>query len=87
MKKLFTLFLAAGMVAFMACNGGKDKAAAKAKADSLKKDSIAKVVADSTKKVQMADSMKKVMIADSLKKDSIEKKGGKKEMKKEMKKK
>jgi len=86
MKKLFALFLAAGMVAFMACGGGKKEAAAKAKADSTRKaDGIAKVN-DSIKKIQMADSIKKAQMADSLKKDSIDKKGGKKEMKKEMKK-
>jgi hypothetical protein len=86
MKKLLALFLAAGMVAFMACGGGKKEAAAKAKADSTKKaDSIAKIN-DSIKKIKEADSLKEVAKKDSLKKDSIDKKGGKKEVKKEVKK-
>jgi hypothetical protein len=83
MKKVFALFIAAGMITFMACGGGKDKVAAQAKLDSLKKDSLMK---DSTAKVvkaaKLADSLKQVKIADSLKQDSINKKGGKKEVKK-----
>jgi hypothetical protein len=79
MKKLFALLIAAGMLAFVSCGGGKDKEKEKARLDSLKKDSIAKVQADSIKKVKEADSLKCAMKCDSLKKDSCEKakKGGK----------
>ena len=82
MKKVFALFIAAGMITFMACGGGKDKAKEQARLDSLKKDSLMK---DSTAKVvkaaKLADSLKQVAVKDSLKKDSTEKaskKGGKK---------
>ena len=80
-KKVFALFLAAGMITFMACGGGKDKAKEQAKLDSLKKDSLMK---DSTckavKAAKLADSLKQIAVKDSLKKDSTEKakKGGKK---------
>ena len=83
MKKVFALFLVAGMVTFMACNGGKDKAKEQAKLDSLKKDSLMKdSTAKAMKAVKLADSLKQAKIADSLKQDSISKKGGKKDAKK-----
>ena len=83
MKKVFALFLVAGMVTFMACGNGKEEAQKKAMADSLKKDSIMKdSTAKAMKAVKLADSLKQAKIADSLKQDSISKKGGKKEVKK-----
>jgi hypothetical protein len=81
MKKVFALLVVAGMVTFASCGGGKDKEKEQARLDSLKKDSIAKVEADSLNKIKEADSLKQVAIQDSIKKDSIEKadkKGGKK---------
>lgn len=83
MKKVFALFIAAGMITFMACGGGKDKAKEQAKLDSLKKDSLTKdSIVKVAKAAKEADSLKQVKIADSLKQDSINKKGGKKEVKK-----
>ena len=82
MKKVFALFIVAGMVTFMSCGGGKDTKAAQAKLDSLKKVSIMKdSTAKALKATKLADSLKQAKIADSLKQDSI-KKGGKKEIKK-----
>ena len=80
MKKVFTLFVAAGMLAFVACGPNKDAEKAKATKDSLTKDSIMKdSVAQAEKLVKEADSLKQIKIADSLKQDSIKaKKGGKK---------
>jgi len=79
MKKVFALLIAAGMVTFMACGGGKDKAKEQARLDSLKKDSL---MNDSIVKAEMeakkADSLNQIA-KDSLKKDSLDKaKGGKK---------
>ncbi|MFH0865967.1 MAG: hypothetical protein V1904_07215 [Bacteroidota bacterium] len=79
MKKLFALFVAAGILAFMACGGGADKEKEQKLKDSLKKDSIAKAekaiqVKDSLK----ADSIAKAKAADTLKKKD-EKKGEKKQ--------
>lgn len=66
MKKLFALFVAAGILAFMACGGGADKEKEQKIKDSLKKDSIAKVEKDKAK----ADSIAKVE-KDKAKEDSI----------------
>ena len=65
MKKLFALFVAAGVLAFMACGGGADKEKEQKIKDSLKKDSIAKV----EKEIQLKDSLK----ADSILQDSLKK--------------
>lgn len=68
MKKLFSLLVIAGMVAFVACGpSAEEKAAAeKAKADSLK----AVVTADSLKAIATTDSIAKAEfekhIADSI---------------------
>jgi hypothetical protein len=75
MKKLFSLFVAAGILAFMACGGGADKAKEQKIKDSLKKDSIAKA----EKAIQVKDSLK----ADSMQKateaaDTLKKKDDKK---------
>jgi len=81
MKKLFALLVVAGMVAFISCGPGKDKAKEQAVADSLKKDSIMKdSIAKAEQALKVADSLKQVALKDSLKNDSIEKakKGGKK---------
>jgi hypothetical protein len=82
MKKLFTLFVAAGVLAFVAC-GGSDKDKAKAKEDSTKKaDSIAKVVEKAKKdSIAKADSIAKIE-ADTLKKKDEKKDNKKKEEKK-----
>jgi len=85
MKKVFALFIAAGMITFMACGGGKDKAKEQARLDSLKKDSL---MNDSIAKAEIAakeaDSLKQIAVKDSLMKDSVDKakKDGKKEEKK-----
>ena len=60
MKKLFALFVAAGILAFMACGGGADKEKEQKLKDSLKKDSIAK-------------AEKAIKVKNSLKADSIAK--------------
>jgi hypothetical protein len=69
MKKLFALFVAAGILAFMACGGGADKEKEQKMKDSLKKDSIAKA----EKAIQVKDSLK----ADSIMKADTTKKGPK----------
>jgi hypothetical protein len=68
MKKLFALFVAAGILAFMACGGGADKEKEQKIKDSLKKDSIAKA----EKAIQVKDSLKADSIA-KVKEDSIQK--------------
>ena len=73
MKKLFALLIAVGMIGFVACGGGKEKEKEKARLDSLKKDSIANVLADSVKKVKEADSLECAAKCDSMKKDSCDK--------------
>jgi hypothetical protein len=75
MKKLFALFIAVALVSFMACGGGKDKAAAEKKTkDSL--DSVAKVkTQDSLAEIQKQDSIKKKHVEDSIA-DAKKKPGG-----------
>lgn len=78
MKKLFALFVVAGMVAFVACGPSAEEKAAKAAADSIAyADSVAKVeaeqarIADSTAQaVKVADS---IAHADSVAKKLIKK--------------
>ncbi|MFH0865965.1 MAG: hypothetical protein V1904_07205 [Bacteroidota bacterium] len=71
MKKLFALFVAAGILAFMACGGGADKEKEQKLKDSLKKDSIAKA----EKAIKVKDSLKADSItkADTLKKEDPKK--------------
>ena len=76
MKKLFAMFVVAGMVAFVACGPSKEEKAEKARQDSIHNaDSLANVakeqqrLADSTAKAgMMKDSLAK---ADSLAKGLI----------------
>jgi len=85
MKKVFALFVIAGMVAFVACGPNKDAEKAKKLKDSLTADSIMKdSILQAEIAMKTADSLKQIAVKDSLKKDSIEKakKGGKKEVKK-----
>lgn len=74
MKKLFTLFVAAGILAFMACGGGADKEKEQKMKDSLKKDSIAKV----EKEIAVKDSLKadSTAKAEAAAADTLEKKDG-----------
>lgn len=69
MKKVFALFIAAGVVTFVACGGGNDKEKEQKLKDSLKADSIAQA----EKAIQVADSLKADSIskieADTLKKE------------------
>ncbi|MFA6923302.1 MAG: hypothetical protein WC223_03520 [Bacteroidales bacterium] len=78
MKKLLSLTVVAGMVAFAACKSGgnaEQKLKDSLMKDSLMKDSIAKVEAEQKVKDSLIqDSITKVK-ADSIKKDSIEKAG------------
>jgi len=55
MKKLFSLLVVAGMIAFVACGPSAEELAAKAKAK-----------ADSLKAIATADSLKAIATADSI---------------------
>jgi len=73
MKKLFAMFVVAGMVAFVACGPSAEEKAEKARQDSIAlADSLASVAADQQR---LADSTAQAgMVADSLAKaDSIAK--------------
>ena len=73
MKKLFAMFVIAGMVGFVACGPSAEQKAEKAKQDSIAQaDSLANVAAQQT---HLADSTAKAaVVADSLAKaDSIAK--------------
>ena len=82
MKKLFAMFVVAGMVAFVACGPSAEEKAEKARQDSIRiADSIAKVEAE---KQRVADSIamaeqaaKEKAIADSIAAAEANKKGGK----------
>jgi len=87
MKKVFAMFVVAGMVAFVACGPSKEEKAKKAKEDSIRQaDSMANIakiqqrMADSTAKAKIvADSMAKAdSIAKGLIKVKKEDKKGKK---------
>jgi len=73
MKKLFAMFVVAGMVGFVACGPSAEEKAEKARQDSIAlADSLANVAADQQR---LADSTAQAgMVADSLAKaDSIAK--------------
>ena len=65
MKKLFAMFVVAGMVAFVACGPSAEEKAEKARQDSIAlADSLANVAAEQTR---LADSTAKAaIVADSL---------------------
>jgi uncharacterized protein YcfL len=65
MKKLFAMFVVAGMVAFVACGPSAEEKAEKARQDSITMaDSLANVAAEQTR---LADSTAKAaIVADSL---------------------
>ena len=65
MKKLFAMFVVAGMVAFVACGPSAEEKAEKARQDSIAlADSLANVAADQQR---LADSTAQAgMVADSL---------------------
>lgn len=75
MRKLFALFVAAGILAFMACGGGADKEKDQKIKDSLKKDSIAKVEKEQVKADSIAKIEKDMAREDSLKKADPKYKG------------
>jgi hypothetical protein len=76
MKKLFALFVAAGILAFMACGGGADKAKEQKIKDSLKKDSIAKIDKQKAKDDSIKAAEEAAKAADTLKKKEGDKKDG-----------
>jgi hypothetical protein len=80
MKKLFLSLAVAGMFAFFACGPSAEQIAEQNRLDSLKKDSIAKVAADSVAKAEaaVADSLAKAAVADSIAKAEAAKPGKKK---------
>jgi hypothetical protein len=65
MKKLFLSLAVAGMFAFFACGPSAEELAEKAKADSLKADSMAKAVADSIAKAEALKAADTTAVVDS----------------------
>jgi hypothetical protein len=63
MRKLASLLVVAGMVAFVACGPSAEQLAEQARLDSLKQDSIAKAQADSVAKVAAIEKAKQDSIA------------------------
>ncbi len=77
MKKLLSLLIVAGMVAFVACGPSQAELEAKRIADSIRVADSVKKVNDSLAEIARQDSIKKAeeakKIADSLHQDSVKK--------------
>ena len=71
MKKLFFSLAVAGMFVFFACGPSAQEKAEQARLDSLKKDSIAKVEADSIAAIEKAKQDSINMVMEKAKQDSI----------------